>query len=105
MTPVLLIFLIGLTPALLSIWLIRKAGTRMRINLDSIANSIGVNRISASLLSSAYHYVDGVGYMIGDLTCRYNARSRYVRCAINPLGPCDNCRLYETHSLDSDDDV
>jgi Family of unknown function (DUF6464) len=103
MAAVLLIFLIGLTPALLSIWLMRKADTRIRVDLDSAANSIDVNRISASLLSSAHHYVDGVGYMIGDLTCRYNARSRYVRCAVNPFGPCDDCRLYERASLDGDD--
>ena len=32
---------------------------------------------------------------IGDITCRYNAQSRYLRCAINPLGSCDDCPHYE----------
>lgn len=34
-------------------------------------------------------------WMIGDATCRYNARSELVRCAVNPSGPCTNCRSYE----------
>ena len=32
---------------------------------------------------------------IGDITCRYNAQSLYLRCAINPLGSCDDCSHYE----------
>jgi hypothetical protein len=32
---------------------------------------------------------------IGDLTCFYNARSPYLRCAVNPLGPCENCEYYQ----------
>lgn len=38
--------------------------------------------------------VDG-NWMIGDITCRYNARSELVRCAVNPSGPCAGCRAYE----------
>jgi Family of unknown function (DUF6464) len=32
---------------------------------------------------------------IGDLSCRNNAHSGHLRCAINPLGPCETCRFYE----------
>jgi Family of unknown function (DUF6464) len=39
-------------------------------------------------------YVEGVGYIIGDLTCSYNARSPYIRCAVNPDGLCQDCRHY-----------
>ncbi|WP_159788665.1 DUF6464 family protein [Sodalinema gerasimenkoae] len=38
--------------------------------------------------------VDG-HWLIGDLSCRYNARSELMRCAINPQGPCAGCRHYE----------
>lgn len=31
---------------------------------------------------------------IGDLRCRFNARSPYLRCAVNPLGPCETCQAY-----------
>ena len=33
-------------------------------------------------------------WVIGDLTCRYNARSELLRCAVNPKGPCDRCSHY-----------
>lgn len=34
-------------------------------------------------------------YFIGDTTCVNNARSPYIRCAINPSGPCEDCSHYE----------
>lgn len=43
-------------------------------------------------------YVDGVGYVIGDLSCTYNARSPYIRCAVNPDGLCQDCRHYQQRS-------
>lgn len=42
--------------------------------------------------------VDG-RWVIGDATCTYNARSELIRCAVNPLGPCDSCRDYEPMQL------
>jgi hypothetical protein len=32
--------------------------------------------------------------VIGDATCTYNAHSELVRCAVNPLGPCQGCCHY-----------
>lgn len=34
-------------------------------------------------------------WVIGDANCRYNAQSELIRCAVNPEGPCNSCRLYE----------
>jgi hypothetical protein len=34
-------------------------------------------------------------WVIGDITCAYNARSELLRCAINPSGPCDRCGHYQ----------
>lgn len=34
-------------------------------------------------------------WVIGDITCKYNARSELVRCAVNPHGPCDRCLNYQ----------
>jgi hypothetical protein len=34
-------------------------------------------------------------WVIGDVSCRFNARSELIRCAVNPEGPCDRCRYYE----------
>jgi hypothetical protein len=30
-------------------------------------------------------------WVIGDSSCRFNANSELIRCAINPLGPCLEC--------------
>lgn len=34
-------------------------------------------------------------WVIGDASCLFNARSEILRCAVNPGGPCNGCRLYE----------
>lgn len=36
-------------------------------------------------------------YFIGDTSCVNNAHSPYIRCAVNPEGPCTECVHYETH--------
>ncbi len=35
--------------------------------------------------------IDGQ-WVIGDATCAYNARSSLIRCAVNPIGPCEGCK-------------
>lgn len=35
------------------------------------------------------------GWVIGDPTCRFNARSPLLRCAVLPEGPCDRCGAFE----------
>jgi len=34
-------------------------------------------------------------WVLGDVTCRYNAHSELLRCAVNPSGPCNQCHVYE----------
>jgi hypothetical protein len=38
--------------------------------------------------------VNGI-LVLGDASCRFNARSEIIRCAVNPHGPCNCCRYYE----------
>lgn len=33
--------------------------------------------------------------VLGDATCRYNAHSELMRCAVSPAGPCQGCQSYE----------
>ncbi|MGB3511343.1 MAG: DUF6464 family protein [Microcoleaceae cyanobacterium] len=35
-------------------------------------------------------------WIVGDRTCRYNAHSELIRCAVNPEGPCDRCQYYDS---------
>jgi hypothetical protein len=41
--------------------------------------------------SQIEHYED----FIGDSSCRYNAHSYHLRCAVNPMGPCEGCSFYQ----------
>jgi hypothetical protein len=34
-------------------------------------------------------------WLIGDISCKFNAHSEILRCAVNPTGPCAGCRVYE----------
>jgi hypothetical protein len=34
-------------------------------------------------------------WVIGDTSCRFNAHSELIRCAINPEGLCRECQFYE----------
>ena len=35
-------------------------------------------------------------WIIGDPHCRFNAHSEILRCAVNPTGPCQGCRFFES---------
>lgn len=39
--------------------------------------------------------IDG-RWVIGDVKCLYNAHSEILRCAVNPDGPCRECRFWES---------
>ncbi len=43
-------------------------------------------------------FLDG-RQIVGDASCRFNARSEILRCAVHPIGPCEGCRLYEPSNL------
>ncbi|MCL6435111.1 MAG: DUF6464 family protein [Leptolyngbyaceae cyanobacterium HOT.MB2.61] len=34
-------------------------------------------------------------WVVGEVSCRFNAQSELIRCAVNPDGPCLGCRYYE----------
>lgn len=38
--------------------------------------------------------IDG-RWVLGDASCRFNAHSELLRCAVNPFGPCDRCHAFE----------
>jgi hypothetical protein len=112
----LLVIIIGFLPSLFSLWVIRKAQWRTRARLRQAASNFAqgrripqsVRRLEGNTRSTLVqdslgetqrdrYYLEGVGYLIGDISCQFNARSGYIRCAINPSGPCEGCRFYESH--------
>ncbi len=92
------VFVIGLIPGFLSFYLVttrvRRYGQRSR-HPYPYQPLPTVRLLQPHLQAQDYHYVEGLGYMVGDLSCQFNARSPYLRCAINPSGPCDGCPSYE----------
>ncbi|MEA5568097.1 DUF6464 family protein [Anabaena sp. UHCC 0399] len=102
----LLLITIGLLPSLFSLWVIRRTQWRIRSQLRQAAINASRDRIQQNLRSvegddappavGDRYYLEGVGFLIGDISCKFNARSGYLRCAINPNGPCQSCRYYES---------
>ena len=103
MLEALFIIAIGLVPAILSWLLMRKAEAHLRTRLRRAMNASSSHRLGrfyGSPLSADHHYVEGVGYLIGDISCRFNARSAHLRCTVNPSGPCKQCPHYESIEFD-----
>lgn len=75
--------------------MMRRADARSQERLRIAMNSVNHRPLSLVQLPPEYRHVEGIGYMIGDLTCRFNARSSYIRCAVNPSGPCESCSQYQ----------
>ncbi|MDY6899139.1 MAG: DUF6464 family protein [Cyanobacteriota bacterium] len=104
MLKTLLVVAIGFLPSLFSLWLMRKSRARTR----SLLRRAAVTSYPRQPRSRSHHeiidnhdryYLEGVGYLVGDISCEYNARSGYIRCAVNPSGPCDGCRFYEERKV------
>jgi len=90
-----IILIFGLTPSLFSIWVMRRANHQAQARLQLAIHSIANRGLSRLRLEPDQHYVEGIGYLIGDITCQFNARSSYIRCAVNPLGTCGDCPHYQ----------
>ncbi len=96
-----LIFVVGLTPAIVSAWLsVRADRNEKRSDCSTAATGLGQGMLKLLDSNDDMHLVEGLGYMIGDITCEQNARSPYLRCAVNPMGPCDGCSSYAPKVFD-----
>lgn len=99
MLEVFFILAIALIPTLLTLILRHRMEQQARARLRSAMVAAERRQLRRLLtLPIDHQYVDGIGALIGDFTCRYNARSPYVRCAVNPFGPCKECPHYEAKS-------
>ncbi|MBH8564705.1 hypothetical protein I8748_21380 [Nostoc sp. CENA67] len=101
MLKTLLVIIVGFLPSLFSLWMIRKTHLRTRSRMRQAAMNFSGVRIRQNIrpVEGDRYYLDGVGYLIGDVSCKFNAKSGYIRCAVNPSGPCQGCRHYEPKEL------
>ncbi|MBW4449043.1 MAG: hypothetical protein KME38_19830 [Spirirestis rafaelensis WJT71-NPBG6] len=106
MLKTLLVIAVGFLPSLFSLWMIRKSHMRRETQMRQAGMSFPRRQLgqNSRLNLSDRYYLEGVGYLIGDISCRYNAKSGYVRCAVNPSGPCEGCRYYEAREFTADNE-
>ncbi len=102
-----LILILSVLPSLVYLAIFQKAKKRWqtRLRRAQVLTSYRhdyrtrLYRNSSSYTRDAYFLTDRrravTKYFIGDTTCVNNAHSPYLRCAINPNGPCDECVHYE----------
>ncbi|MBD1821911.1 hypothetical protein H6F89_00730 [Cyanobacteria bacterium FACHB-63] len=95
MLSVFLILTIALVPSVLTLLLQHRLESQAQQRLRAAMAAAERRQLQNLLrLPPDHHRVEGIGTLVGDFTCIYNARSPYLRCAVNPSGPCENCRLY-----------
>ncbi|MEH2032532.1 MAG: DUF6464 family protein [Nostoc sp.] len=100
MLKTLLVIAVGFLPSLFFLWIIRKTQrSRLRMRQAAVNFPAVQGRQNVRPVAGDRYYLEGVGYLIGDISCKFNARSGYIRCAINPEGPCNGCRHYEPKEL------
>ncbi|MFM2064600.1 MAG: hypothetical protein RLZZ507_4271 [Cyanobacteriota bacterium] len=101
MLKTIVLIIIGFLPSLWSLWVIRKTQQRTHARSRQVAYNYSQIQPQIRPIESERYYLEGVGYLVGDISCKFNARSSYVRCAVNPSGPCQDCRHYEQRDLAS----
>ncbi|MDJ1184196.1 DUF6464 family protein [Roseofilum casamattae] len=96
-----LVFFIGMIPPALSLWMMRKVEIQCQQRQEQLLQAhrrrplrSPRERLLADLPTDSSRTIE-LSATIGDTTCQYNARSPYLRCAINPMGPCEQCCHYE----------
>jgi len=102
-----LVFFVGMIPPTLSLWMMRKVELQCQQRHERILRAYRNRPLQSPrerLLNyrpSAFTPGMGIDMIIGDITCQYNARSPYLRCAINPNGPCEECSHYQPTQEDT----
>ncbi len=95
------VFVLVLMPPVLSILVMHKAKERAQARLRAATQAPVVRALRRNQVPNDRYHIEGVGYIIGDITCKFNACSAYIRCAVNPSGPCENCFHYEPRNSSS----
>jgi len=94
---VVVVIVLGAIPPVLSLFMVRKAKQRWQTQMARLRRR-EFNRLNQSRLIQPFNYENYQSNpvsWIGDKSCSNNALSPYLRCAINPSGPCEGCIYYK----------
>ncbi|MEM1426012.1 MAG: DUF6464 family protein [Cyanobacteria bacterium P01_H01_bin.130] len=103
------IFGMALTPAIAAWGLMRRDSATQRLRAFGGGRQVAQRLSTAASVATARAvrgrspipedpealYIPEVGFVIGDISCQFNGRSPFIRCAVNPSGPCADCRYYQ----------
>lgn len=92
------IFILSLVPSLVSLLLLQKATQKLQARLRHAQSSTDWQQ--QQRIRSALERLEGDYHYLGDQNCLYNARSPYLRCAVNPDGPCEDCSYFQPKHKD-----
>lgn len=97
-----LILAVGLAPAAFSVLVAFYARRRVHQSICISTDQVMSERFSRfrTRYNPEAHFVEDMGFVVGDITCKLNALSPYIRCAANPFGPCEGCQDYESKEFD-----
>ena len=90
-----LILILPLIFLLLSSFVISRVKQRFHSRLRRIRQRIATRPLDWELESNVTEEEVYLPY-IGNPSCRFNAHSPYLRCAVNPDGPCESCPHYQS---------
>lgn len=93
-----LVLAVGLSPVIFSVLVGIYARRRVEQSIHIATDYTVSDRFQRfrTQYNPEARFVDGMGFVVGDITCKLNAHSPYIRCAANPFGPCEGCREYES---------
>ncbi|NJL01854.1 MAG: hypothetical protein HC910_15310 [Spirulinaceae cyanobacterium SM2_1_0] len=80
---------LSLLPTLLSLLLLRRNQQHWQVQLQHIRT-----HAQGAIARREADY-EWRASSLGEPSCRFNARSPYLRCAVNPSGPCEHCPHYQ----------
>ncbi|MGK7929377.1 MAG: DUF6464 family protein [Spirulina sp.] len=98
MLAIFFIVVLSIMPFFLSCLLLHQAIQQWEETLGQVrTDTVFRLRANTTLATSSEQCEGEENYsLIGNTLCHYNARSPYLRCAVYPAGPCQNC-LHFTH--------
>ena len=90
------VLVLGLLPFIFSLVSMRRLETEAEAHLRQAIAASRQRQLQRVLRDRDLTFTSTL-VPLGDPTCCNSAHSAYLRCAINPLGPCEGCLHYEAN--------
>ncbi|WP_206815716.1 DUF6464 family protein [Chroococcus sp. FPU101] len=92
MIRIIIILILALIPSVFGLEIVRRSQRRFQARMRRIRSE---PVYPVAIVSDFLDVCEDQTFLIGEISCFYNARSPHLRCAINPSGPCEGCLHYK----------